>query len=104
MLYIKFTQQYKRIERFKKLFFRIFSIPELLYRFVKMHILQPKHTILSEKETKELLQELNINISQLPKIKKDDPALPQNAKIGDVIKIERKSEGGVTNYYRVVSA
>ncbi len=63
-----------------------------------MHILQPKHTKLSEKEISELLEKLNVSKSQLPKIKISDPALPKDCKVGDVIKIER--EEGV--YYRVV--
>ncbi len=70
-----------------------------------MHILQPKHTKLDEEETKKLLEKYNISVSQLPKIKKEDPALPENCKIGDVIKIEREEKSekkGVKKYYRVV--
>lgn len=78
-----------------------------------MHILQPKHSKLKPEETSKLLNELNCSISQLPKIKITDPALPENVKFGDVIKIERKDEQllekvGKTNenkinvYYRVV--
>jgi len=63
-----------------------------------MHILQPKHTKLSEKEISQLLEKLNITKGQLPKIKIGDPALPKECKIGDVVKIER--EDGI--YYRVV--
>jgi DNA-directed RNA polymerase subunit H (RpoH/RPB5) len=63
-----------------------------------MHILQPKHIKLNEKESEELLKKLNISKSQLPKILLNDPALPEGCNIGDIIKIERKS--GV--YYRVV--
>ncbi|MCX8193822.1 MAG: DNA-directed RNA polymerase subunit H [Candidatus Pacearchaeota archaeon] len=67
-----------------------------------MHILQPKHTKLSPEESKELLKKLNISLSQLPKIRKKDPALPEDAKVGDIIKIERKTEAGKVFYYRVV--
>ena len=63
-----------------------------------MHILQPKHTKLSEKEVTELLNKLNISKAQLPKIFSSDPALPENCQAGEVIKIER-SEG---TYFRVV--
>lgn len=66
------------------------------------HVLIPKHTILSKKEAEELLNKYNIDKSQLPKIKIKDPALPKGAKIGDIIKIERKTERGKTIYYRVV--
>jgi DNA-directed RNA polymerase subunit H (RpoH/RPB5) len=38
----------------------------------------------------------------LPKIKKGDAALPQDVEVGDVIRIERKSERGKEEYYRVV--
>ncbi len=54
-----------------------------------MHILQPKHTKLNEKESEELLLKLNIDKSQFPKILSSDPALPEGCVIGDIIKIER---------------
>jgi len=68
-----------------------------------MHTLQPKHSKLNEKETDEILKKLNISESQFPKIFSNDPALPENCKIGDIIKIERKSpDGKAVFYYRVV--
>jgi len=67
-----------------------------------MHILQSKHTKLSEKETDELLSKLNISKVQLPRIFSDDPALPEGCEIGDIIKIERKEEGGSVIFHRVV--
>ncbi len=69
-----------------------------------MHILQPKHQKLSEKETKELLAKFNISKSQLPKIFSTDPALPSGCQTGEVVKIEREdSESNKINiYYRVV--
>ena len=63
-----------------------------------MHILQPKHIKLNEKEAEELLKRLNVSKAQLPKILSTDAALPQNCNVGDIIKIERNS--GV--YYRVI--
>ncbi|MEM2956411.1 MAG: DNA-directed RNA polymerase subunit RpoH/Rpb5 C-terminal domain-containing protein [Candidatus Pacearchaeota archaeon] len=69
-----------------------------------MHILQPKHSKLSEKEAKELLLRYNVSLSQLPMIKITDPALPPGSKPGDIIKIERKSKTGKYFYYRVVVA
>ncbi|MEM4181995.1 MAG: DNA-directed RNA polymerase subunit RpoH/Rpb5 C-terminal domain-containing protein [Candidatus Pacearchaeota archaeon] len=69
-----------------------------------MHALQSKHIKLKKEEVEDLLKKYNISLSQLPKILEDDPALPENSKIGDVIKIERKTpEGNVDIYYRVVS-
>jgi len=67
-----------------------------------MHILQPKHIKLNEKDAEALLSKLNISKSQLPKILSTDPALPNDCKIGDVIKIERKEEDKIIVYYRVV--
>ncbi len=68
-----------------------------------MHILQPKHLKLKQEEVDKLLKELNISLSQFPKINSDDPALPESCKIGDVIKIERRdSERKINFYYRVV--
>lgn len=67
-----------------------------------MHILQPKHSKISEKETEELLAKLNVSKSQLPKIFLHDPALPENCEPGDIIKIERKEDGKTNIYFRVV--
>ena len=63
-----------------------------------MHILQPKHTKLNEKEVEELLNKLNISKTQLPRIFVSDPSLPEDCYVGDVIKIDRTD--GV--YYRVI--
>ena len=68
-----------------------------------MHFLQPKHSKLNEKDVEALLNKLNISEAQLPKILSNDPTLPENCDVGDVIKIERKtSEGKPVFYYRVV--
>ncbi|MEM5804761.1 MAG: DNA-directed RNA polymerase subunit H [Candidatus Aenigmatarchaeota archaeon] len=68
------------------------------------HKLVPKHTILSEEEKKALLEKLNITEVQLPKILAVDPAVKAiDAKVGDVVKIERESHtAGNTVYYRLV--
>lgn len=68
-----------------------------------MHILQPKHSKLNEKETEELLKKFNISKSQLPKILSSDAALPKDCSVGDLIKIDRNSPDGKTvSYYRAV--
>jgi len=64
-----------------------------------MHTLQPKHSKLNKKDSEELLAELNISKSQLPKIFLSDPALPEGCEVGDIIKIERGEEG---SYFRVI--
>ncbi|VVB77610.1 DNA-directed RNA polymerase subunit H [uncultured archaeon] len=68
-----------------------------------MHILQPKHTKLSPNEVEKLLAELNISLTQLPKIKINDLALEEGYEISDVVKIERIVDGEKYFYYRVVS-
>lgn len=80
-----------------------------------MHVLQPKHTKLNEKDSEEILSEFNVSKSQLPKILSSDPGLPEGCIIGDIIKIERrepkgsasdknqpKEEDKINIYYRVV--
>jgi len=67
-----------------------------------MHILQPKHSKLSDKESKEVLQTFNVSKSQLPKIDVVDSALPEGCQSGDMIKIERKEGEKTYVYYRVV--
>ena len=70
-----------------------------------MHALQPKHVKLKQEEADKLLKDLNISTSQLPKIKINDPGLPKESRVGDIVKIERKDEetGKIFFYYRVVS-
>ena len=67
-----------------------------------MHALQPKHTKLKQEEVKKLLDQYNISLAQLPKIKQTDAGVPEGCQIGDVIKIERKQEGESFMFYRVV--
>ena len=67
-----------------------------------MHILQPKHSKLSQKDTEELLKKYNISLAQLPKIDSEDAALPEGCKKGDIIKVEKKEENKINTYYRVV--
>ena len=67
-----------------------------------MHALQPKHSKLKPEEVKKLLSEFNISLAQLPKIAAEDPVLPEKCVPGDVIKIERKFDDKISNYYRVV--
>jgi len=69
-----------------------------------MHILQPKHTKLKEKDVEELLKKLNISKAQLPKILGTDAGLPEGCVVGDVIEIERKDIDSekINKYYRVV--
>jgi DNA-directed RNA polymerase subunit H (RpoH/RPB5) len=67
-----------------------------------MHTLQPKIVKLNEADSQKFLEKLNVSKSQLPKASKKDVALPENCEIGDILKIERKGESGVQEYFRVV--
>jgi len=68
-----------------------------------MHVLQPKHTKLKPEEVEKLLKELNISLAQLPKIKINDPALPDGCQVSEVFKIERIVDDKKVIYYRVVA-
>ena len=72
---------------------------------ITSHRLVPKHTKMSEKAVKELLEKYNIIKSQLPKILSSDPIISLlDPKTGDIIKIERISPTrGTSEYYRVVT-
>jgi DNA-directed RNA polymerase subunit H (RpoH/RPB5) len=69
------------------------------------HLLVPKFRVMKPEEVEKLLKKLKITKKQLPKILKTDPMLKgSEAKIGDVIEIEREEENGVRYfYYRVVT-
>ena len=71
---------------------------------IAKHALVPKHIILNEKEREELLKKYGISPKHLPRILESDPVVKAiDAKIGDVLKIVRKSAtAGMTNYYRTV--
>lgn len=71
---------------------------------ISKHELVPRHEVLSEEETRTLLEEQNITKGQLPKMLKNDPMAKKiKAKVGDIVKISRKSKtAGESVYYRVV--
>ena len=59
---------------------------------VGQHTLVPEHSIVKdESEIDEVLREYDIRRTDLPKIKRTDPALPEDAATGDVIRIVRDS-------------
>ena len=72
---------------------------------VDKHILTPKHTKLSEKEKTQLLEKYHVTSKEMPKIFKTDSAIKElDAKLGDIIRIMRKSPtAGESYFYRVVS-
>jgi DNA-directed RNA polymerase subunit H len=71
---------------------------------VREHVLVPKHEVLSKDEVKEVLERFRISPEQLPLIKVSDPAAKAvGAKVGDILKITRKSlTAGKAVVYRYV--
>jgi len=58
---------------------------------VSQHTLVPEHTVMDEDDLDGVLEEYDIKRTDLPKITRSDPALPEDAEIGDVIRIVRDS-------------
>ena len=58
---------------------------------VSKHNLVPEHTVLDEADLEDVLAEYDIDRTDLPKIKRADPALPDDAEVGDVVEIVRDS-------------
>lgn len=58
---------------------------------VSQHKLVPEHSVLDEDALEDVLSEYDIDRTDLPKIKRRDPALPDDAEVGDVIQIVRDS-------------
>ncbi|MFQ3295038.1 MAG: DNA-directed RNA polymerase subunit H [Halobacteriales archaeon] len=58
---------------------------------VSQHELVPEHTIVDDADVDEVLDEYNVDRTDLPKIKRTDAAAPDEAEVGDVIRIVRDS-------------
>jgi len=74
---------------------------------VTKHELVPKHSIISEREKKELTEKYQLSIPHFPRILTTDPAIAHlKAKEGDIIKVIRPSitAGEATFYRRVTNA
>ncbi len=71
---------------------------------VKDHEMVPEHVLLTPEESAEVLKSFNIVAPQLPKIHVTDPAAREiDAKVGDIIKIIRKSTTAKQSiFYRLV--
>jgi len=85
------------------------SGPFIIRTMVKIeitkHELVPKHSKLSEKECKELFEKYGIDVQNLPRIFRADPAIQHlDIKEDDVIKINRTSPtAGTTVFFRRVA-
>lgn len=64
----------------------------------------PKHVLLTDSEKQELMDQYKITLRQLPRILVNDVVIQNlGGKVGDVVKIVRKSSvAGESLYYRVV--
>jgi DNA-directed RNA polymerase subunit H len=58
---------------------------------VSEHELVPEHSVVDDDELESLLAEYDLQKTDLPKIKRDDAALPDAAEVGDVVEIVRDS-------------
>lgn len=67
------------------------------------HELVPTHEVMTEGEVKQLLKELEIAPSNLPKIFSTDPqAIRLGAKPGQILRIKRQDGANEYLYYRIV--
>ena len=82
----------------------IFTIDELLVNIIDHHLV-PKHRLLIEDDKNKFLDEYSINPKSLPRIYVTDPiARYYNAKIGDIMEIERYTpNSGKSIIYRYVT-
>ncbi|PIU63575.1 hypothetical protein COS83_00315 [archaeon CG07_land_8_20_14_0_80_38_8] len=73
-------------------------------KHILIHEYNPEFELLSEEEAKKVLEGLNLNYYQLPKISVNDPVSKLfKAKQNDVFRIKRKSyTAGESIFYRVV--
>lgn len=71
---------------------------------IQSHIYVPKHIKATDAEIEEILKKYNITKKQLPKIQHLDPVAKElEAKVGDVIKVTRKSPTNIKfTVYRMV--
>ena len=71
---------------------------------ITKHDIVPKHELLDDKGKEEVLKKFGITLRQLPRILDTDPMIKiLEGKIGDVVRVTRKSEtAGEATYYRVV--
>ena len=71
---------------------------------VKKHLLVPKHSKLSDKDKKRLLEKFHVTFNELPKISLKDPAIIDlKLKQGDLVRIERPSKTASRSiFYRTV--
>ena len=58
---------------------------------VSQHNMVPEHTVLDRDTVESVLAEYDLKRTDLPKIQRRDAAIPDEAEVGDVVKIVRDS-------------
>ena len=58
---------------------------------VSQHNLVPEHSVLDNGSVEAVLEDYGVDRTDLPKITRRDPALPDEAEVGDIIEIRRDS-------------
>ncbi|SFR96390.1 DNA-directed RNA polymerase, subunit H [Halomicrobium zhouii] len=58
---------------------------------VSQHELVPDHTVVDDEEIEDVLEEYDIKKTDLPKLQRLDPAAPDEASVGDVVRVTRDS-------------
>ena len=58
---------------------------------VSQHELVPDHTVVDDEEIEDVLEEYDIKKTDLPKLQRLDPATPDEASVGDVVRVTRDS-------------
>lgn len=67
------------------------------------HVIVPSHRVMTDKEAKELLEELALKPENLPKILESDPQVKVlNGKVGQIVNIDRTENGVKVPYYRII--
>lgn len=71
---------------------------------VTKHELVPEHEVLTEEEAEEVLEEYEIEATQLPKLESKDPVAKEiGAESGDIVRVKRDSPtAGEKEAYRYV--
>ena len=71
---------------------------------VSTHFLIPKHELLTKEESQQVLERFHSSPRQFPYILVTDPIAKEiGAKLGDLVRISRRSEtAGSSTYYRYV--
>lgn len=88
----------------KQVFVELWTLDQLQYNISESEYV-PRHIILTKEESNNILEEMQINESDLPRIKQTDPVIKYlGGRSGQMVKIIRESETtGETFYYRLIN-